>query len=75
MGLQRVRHDLATEQHQQQNRNRLTSIENQLTVTKGDKGRGGTNLELGINKYKYALLYMCVCIYTHKIDNQQGPNV
>ena len=38
-----------------QNRNRVTNVENKLTVTKG-KGGGGINWEIGIDKY--TLLYV-----------------
>ena len=31
--------------------NRLTDIENKLMVTKGERVRGGINLEFGINRY------------------------
>ena len=41
-----------------QNRNRLTDLENELMVTRGEGGGGGTDWEFGIDIFK--------------IDNQQG---
>ena len=35
-----------------QNRNKLTDEENKPVVTKGERKRGGTNMDYGINRYK-----------------------
>ena len=37
-------------------RNRITDVEDKLTVTKGKRGRGGINWEIGIDIY--TLLYI-----------------
>ena len=39
-----------------QNRNRVTDVENKLMVTKGERGGGGINREIGIDMY--TLLYI-----------------
>ena len=35
-----------------QNRNRVTAVENRLTVTRGGSNKGGIHWELKINRYK-----------------------
>ena len=39
-----------------QNRNRFTDIENKCVITKGERGEGGINQEVRINRY--ILLYI-----------------
>ena len=48
-----------------QNRNRLTDLENELMVTKGE--REGINQEYCVNRYKLS--------HIHKIDKQYGFTV
>ena len=69
-----------------QNRNGLTDIGNELTVTKGERGEGGTNQEFQINKLlhikqisKKDLLYSTgnntqYPIVTYNEDNQKKNN-
>ena len=51
-----------------QNRNRVTDVENKLTVAKGERKRGGIKCEIGIDIY--TLLWNKASLVAQMVNNQ-----